>query len=171
VNESCTKKENYIRQESKQNVALCRSAHGLLSFREHASGKEIPVKPHLCFPWTSSKQYISLRNDEGKEIMFIEDLKRLDPASRELLENALAEVGFILEITQIHSIREDFELRNWKVETLQGPRTFQTKLDNWPRPLPKGGILIKDIAEDLLYIPDPSKLDAKSQKILWAFLD
>ena len=103
--------------------------------------------------------------------MFIEDLKRLDPASRELLENALAEVGFILEITQIHSIREDFELRNWKVETLQGPRTFQTKLDNWPRPLPKGGILIKDIAEDLLYIPDPSKLDAKSQKILWAFLD
>jgi hypothetical protein len=33
--------------------------------------------------------------------------------------------GFVLEVTQVHSIEEEIEIRDWKVETLQGPRTFR----------------------------------------------
>ena len=50
-------------------------------------------------------------------------------------------------------------------------RTFQTKLDDWPRELPGGGLLIGDVAGDLYQIANRDDLDEKSRKLLWAFAD
>jgi hypothetical protein len=48
---------------------------------------------------------------------------------------------------------------------------FQTRLDDWPRELPGGDILIRDVAGDLYHVPDPEALDQRSQELLWAFVD
>lgn len=155
----------------KQKQAVLHETHaGLLSMYDDA-GKEILLKPYLCFPWTSPMKFVSLRDEEGHERLLVRSLEDLDDSSRNCLEKALLAVGFVFEITNIQAIVQDFELRNWKVETRQGIRFFQTKLNTWPRALEKGGFLIRTIEDDLFYIPDPYKLDHKSQKLLWAFVD
>jgi hypothetical protein len=57
------------------------------------------------------------------------------------------------------------------VRTSQGDRSFQTRLDDWPRRLPDGGLLIRDITGDLYRIADVACLDGKSRALLWAFVD
>jgi len=133
--------------------------------------KPVAVRPCACFPWTDPRRHISLRDEEDNEAAFVRDLADLDEDSREAIELTLAEIGFVLEITAIHAIEEEFEIRNWDVETRQGPRTFQTEHDEWPWALENGGILIRDVAGDLFLIPSPAALDAASRKLLWAFLD
>jgi hypothetical protein len=59
-----------------------------------------------------------------------------------------------------------------EVETRQGPRSFQTHLDDWPRTLlTHGGILIRDVAGDLYRLAAPQLMDKKSRELLWAFVD
>ena len=124
-----------------------------------------------CFPWTDPGRHISLRDDENREILHITDLEDLDKESRENVERALDEAGFLLEVTRIDAIEEEFELRNWRVLTEQGPRTFQTKRDEWPRQVGRGGYLVRAVAGDLFHIPNPDTLDAASRKMILLYLD
>lgn len=133
--------------------------------------KRTPVRVCRCFPWSDPGRFVSLRDEKELEVAMIGDLEELDPISRTALETALAEAGFVLEIERIMSAEEIFEVRNWKVRTKQGGRTFQTKLDEWPREVPRGGYLVKDLSGDLYYIPNPEALDEKSQVILWGLVD
>ena len=84
---------------------------------------------------------------------------------------ALAEAGFVLDVTRVVNIEEEIEIRQWTVETKQGNRSFQTHLDDWPRVLPSGGLLIRDVAGDLYRLAEPATLDKKSRVLLWAFVD
>ena len=136
-----------------------------------ARGEERPVVVRRCFPWSEPQDFISLRDLDENEFALIRAPTELDAASRNALEDALAEAGFVLEIVAIESVTEEIEIRHWKVETVQGPRSFQTQLDDWPRTVPSGGTLIRDVAGDLYYIKDPSSLDKKSRVLLWAFVD
>jgi hypothetical protein len=137
-------------------------------------GGTIPVTVRPCFPWSSPREFISLRSGgekEDTEIALIEHLDHLDADSRQALEATLGEAGFMLEVTAIESIERDFELRTWRVETAQGERRFQTRLEDWPIRLPGSGVVLRDLSGDLYHIPDPAKLDKKSYQRLWAFLD
>jgi hypothetical protein len=134
-------------------------------------GEERPVFVRRCFPWSEPTDYVSLRDSDENEFVLIRELADLDEASRKVLEQALAEAGFVLEITGIERVDEEIEIRNWKVETRQGPRSFQTRLDDWPRQVPSGGTLIRDVAGDLYYVKDVASLDKKSRDLLWAFVD
>jgi hypothetical protein len=124
-----------------------------------------------CFPWTEPERFLSLRDAEGNELCFIADLGELDPGSRSALDASLARSGFVLEITRILAVEEDFELRSFRVETEQGPRRFQTALDAWPRRLDRGGLLLQDVHGDLYRLSTPAALDRASREHLRAFLD
>ena len=124
-----------------------------------------------CFPWSEPARFISLLDKDENEFALVQDLDELRSSSREVLEEAMVEAGFVLEIVRIFDIDEEVEIRNWKVETRQGTRTFQTRLDDWPRQMPGGGILVRDVAGDLYYVADPSALDGKSRDLLWVFVD
>jgi hypothetical protein len=146
-----------------------RSLDGQLVFKKGEA--RTGVRLVRCFPWSEPSRYFSLRDEKDREVALISDLSTLPEESRRALEEALAEAGFVLEVIGIESQEEEFELRNWKVRTRQGVRTFQTKLDSWPRRVPGGGLLIQDVAGDLFYIAEPEKLDEKSRAHLWAFVD
>jgi hypothetical protein len=134
-------------------------------------GEPIPVRLRQCFPWSEPRQYLSLRDDEDQEVALVEDPATLAPESREVLEQALAEAGFVLEVVRVLSIEEEVEIRQWVVETRHGRRNFQTHLDDWPRALPLGGLLIRDVAGDLYLLAEPGKMDRRSRELLWAFVD
>lgn len=133
--------------------------------------RTVAVKLRQCFPWSEPTRHISLRDSDDKEIALVDDPASLDAESRQALELALAEAGFVLEVTRVTDIEEEIEIRQWTVETRQGPRSFQTHLDDWPRVLPSGGLLIRDVGGDLYRLAEPQRLDKKSRALLWAFVD
>lgn len=135
------------------------------------NGEETAVRVLRCFPWTSPRQYISFRDHEDNEVALVTDLDELDEESVRVAELALVEAGFVMEIESVISLEDEFEIRNWKVETRQGQRTFQTKCDDWPREMESGGLLFRDVAGDLFLIAEPDRLDERSRRLLSAFLD
>ena len=134
-------------------------------------GEPVAVRLRQCFPWSEPGRHLSLRDEEDEEIALIEDPATLDLDSRTALDGALAEAGFVLEVTRVVGIDEEVEIRQWTVETRHGRRLFQTHLDDWPRVLPAGGLLIRDVAGDLYRLDDPKKMDRQSRDLLWAFVD
>jgi hypothetical protein len=150
-------------------VVLRSAADGrLLAVME---GEPVAVRLRQCFPWSEPRRYLSLRDDDEREVALIEDPDLLAPESRQALERALVEAAFVLEVARVLSIEEEVEIRQWTVDTAQGPRAFQTHLDEWPRVLPAGGLLIRDVAGDLYRLPAPQCLDRRSRELLWAFVD
>ena len=134
-------------------------------------GVETPVRVQRCFPWSEPTAYLSLRDGDDEEVALIAEPALLDASSRRVLEDALVEAGFVFEVTAIEEVDEEVEIRTWKVQTRQGPRTFQTKLDDWPHEVPGGGVVIRDVAGDLYHVVRPAEMDARSRKWLWAFVD
>ena len=156
-------------QPEKEDLVVERGADGRLW--ASVGGGAVPVKLVRCFPWSSPSRFLSLRDEDDEEVALVRGLDELDPESREVLAGALLEAGFVLDVVGVDEIEEDFEVRRWTVRTRQGKRRFQTALDAWPRPAPGKGLLVEDVAGDLFRIPPPADLDARSRKLVWAFLD
>jgi hypothetical protein len=136
-----------------------------------SDGREVPVKARRPFPWSAPDAFVSLADDDDVEQLLIPDVNTLDAGTQALLEQALAPVAFVFSVNRIESIETEFEIRNWQVDTRQGRRTFQTKHDRWPLPLPGGGYLIRDIESNLYQVPPVDQLDPHSRKLLWPFVD
>jgi hypothetical protein len=134
-------------------------------------GSPVPVRVRECFPWSEPGRHLSLRDEDDEEVALVEDPAALSAESRRVLDAALAEAGFVIEVLRVAAIDEEVEIRQWTVETRDGRRFFQTHLDDWPRLLPTGGLLIRDVGGDLYRLPDPARLDRKSRELLWAFVD
>ena len=150
-------------------IRLERRADG--SLLADVEGRLQPVRVQRCFPWSQPESFLSLRDADGVEVALIESGDELDEASRRALDTALVEAGFVLEIEAIEEVDEEIEIRTWRVRTRQGPRRFQTRLDDWPWTVPGGGIVIRDVAGDLYHVASPESLDALSRRWLWAFVD
>jgi Domain of unknown function (DUF1854) len=135
------------------------------------NGDAIPVRLRQCFPWSEPGRQLSLRDDDDREVALVEDPETLSEESRLAVDLALADAGFVLEVVRVVSIEEEVEIRQWTVETEHGRRSFQTHLDNWPRALPAGGLLIRDVAGDLYRLAAPRAMDRRSRELLWAFVD
>lgn len=138
--------------------------------RAHTLEASTAVVVKRCFPWSEPTRYISLRDADQGEVALVRDPADLTPASREALGLAMAQAGFVFEVTRVIDVDEEVEIRHWQVDTRQGARSFQTRLDDWPRALPGGGFLIRDVAGDLYRLPEPDKMDKNSQELLWAFV-
>lgn len=150
-------------------LTLERGTDGRL--RAIRDGEACAVTVRQAFPWSEPGRFLSLRDDDDEEFALVEDVGGLDAASRRALEEVLVVAGFVLEISRVIGIDEEVEVRHWQTETRQGPRSFQTRLDDWPRVLPHGGLLIRDVAGDLYHVADPESLDEESRALLWAFVD
>ena len=156
-------------QSSSRELRLERRADGRVWAVRGGAQRAVWVQ--RCFPWSEPGRFLSLRDDEEEEFALVRDAAELAPASRQVLEEALGAAGFVFEVTRVLAIEEEVEIRHWRVETRQGPRAFQTRLDDWPRLLPHGALLVRDVAGDLYHFADPNALDRKSRALLWAFVD
>lgn len=150
-------------------LVLERRRDGRLWARARGFARVVHVR--RCFPWTEPARFVSLRDDEGEEFAFVADPGALDGESRHALEAALADAAFVFDIVAVLGIEEEVELRHWRVRTRQGDRSFQTRLDDWPRSLHGGGLLVRDVTGDLYRLPEPAAMDRASRTLLWAFVD
>ncbi len=134
-------------------------------------GVAIPVRVQLCFPWTDPAQFFSLRDAEDNEVAFVADADDLDVPSREALRLAAQQTRFVFDVNRVVAIEQEHELRLWRVETAQGARRFQTKLDDWPRPVGRDAWLVRDVSGDLYLLRDLAAMDAASRQLLSAYID
>src|SRR5258708_12886014 len=137
----------------------------------HSQRGSIPVRPVACFPWFEANNYISLRNEAGMEVGFIHSAAELDHSSRRALETTLRQTRFVFEVIAIENVEDEFELRTWSVKTRQGPRSFQTKLVEWPRTLETGVVMIRALSGHLSQIKIPTSPDPPTQKLVWAYME
>ena len=145
------------------------STSGQLQVVRGNTATAVRVQP--CFPLSDPTRFFSLLDHDGNEVCMIEDPDGLDGEGQAALSSAIADAAFTIKVRAIEEIRNDIDLRIWKVVTDSGPRTFETRLGSWPRKLEDGGVLIQDIAEDLYHIENVDAMDGKSRKLLWAFSD
>ncbi len=150
-------------------LELWRGSDGQLWAR--TADRTCSVRPVRCFPWSKPSRYVSLRDRDEEEVALVRDLTDLPYTAQRALGTALLEAGFVLEIQAVLDVDEEIEIRTFRVRTAQGERSFQTLRDEWPREMPGGGLLIKDVAGDLYLVSSPGSLDARSRRLLWAFLD
>jgi hypothetical protein len=164
------------RETAKMPMLVWREAGLFLISPSAKDGSDSPtpapthVSAKACFPWSDPERYISIRDEDGNEVALLRDLSELNADSREAVRHSLAEASFVMEIVGVESIEDEFEVRHWKVTTDAGARSFQTKLDEWPREMPDGAILIHDIAGDLYKVADISALDPASRTLLKPFI-
>lgn len=129
------------------------------------------VTAKACFPWSSPEGHLSLLDSEGKELGLLNSMQVLESDSKLALERALSEAQFCFVITEVLALAEEFELWNWSVDTMSGPRKFQTKINHWPMLMPDGQVLIRDLHGDSYVIEQVEKLPVESQKLIKPLLD
>jgi len=150
--------------KTEHRLRVLKKENGLLFV--HYGEREVEVHIKQCFPWSGPGEFLSLRDKDDNEACLIENIHDLDAESQKIIREELSFSQFVLKVKKIVEIKEDVELRQFRVITDQGERVFQTKLEDWPEVLEHGVILIEDLAGDLFRIDNWHKLDQKSKKEL-----
>jgi hypothetical protein len=149
---------------------LSRDPFGHLVLTDAESRRYVGIEPFRAFPLSEPCRSIALCDAEGREVLWIDDLNALPPATQELVEAELGQREFVPIIEQIVSVSADSAPCDWEVKTDRGPTRFSLKNDEDVRRLGPNRILITD-AHSLRYqVPDARTLDAASRRMLERFL-
>ncbi len=122
---------------------------------------------HRMFPITGLDKYISLLDSNGNEVAVIRNINDLMPESKAVVEKCLTEYYMMPRITRFIRMSEKFKIWMWTAETDKGICTFEIRNHLTAiKPLYDGRVLIKDANDNRYEIPDVSKLDKKSIKMI-----
>ena len=122
---------------------------------------------HRMFPITGLDKYNSLLDSSGNEVAVIRNINDLMPESKAVVERCLTEYYMMPRITRFIRMSEKFKIWMWTAETDKGICTFEIRNHLTAiKPLYDGRVLIKDANDNRYEIPDVSKLDKKSIKMI-----
>lgn len=122
------------------------------------------VRFRRAFPWSKPRQYISVRDEKGKEQAMIRSLDELEDSERTVVEIWLDQNSFIPLILRVEKVDTDFGYQEWQVETDRGKVTFRVQEREDIRFLPDGRFSIKDADGNIYAMPRLSDLDPPSLK-------
>lgn len=133
--------------------------------------KEYPeVKIVMGFPLTNPENFVSLFEiKDGKkdnEIGMIEDISKLDPHSRKLIQAELNKEYFMPQIIKINNMTETHGVMKFDVETDKGSRVFETRYKEDIRRISANRIVIRDADGNRYEIRDHRKLDQRSMNLI-----
>ena len=78
------------------------------------------LEPRRLFPVSNANMYITLLDQDEKEVAFVRDLEEIDPASRTALEECFHEYYMIPKIRKVLACEDKFGTLKWTVETDRG---------------------------------------------------
>ena len=127
----------------------------------------LSVKAVYAAPLSHPSEHISLIDDKGEEICMIPSLDDLDVDSGEVIQKELNKRYLGAVIYKIYSIRSEFGVSYWDVQTDRGSREFVVEENPnqfiW---LSETRVLILDVDGNRFEIPDYTQLDADSTKMV-----
>lgn len=125
------------------------------------------IKPRRLFPLTGKTRHINFLDAEGEEVLILDNMKNLDKDSRQTLTEALDRYYVIPKIKNIISIKEEYGVFIWTVNTDKGTTKFEVRQPSVDiKSLGGGYVVVKDINDNRYEIPDSKKLDLISQRLL-----
>jgi len=126
---------------------------------------------HRAFPYDFPWSYISILDNDSKEIGIIRDLTDLPEETAELVKYEINRKYFAPKVTKISAIKERYGFSYWKVTTDAGEMEF-TLQDTYRSLLKVSStrMFIIDIDSNRYEIPDIEQLDRKSFKKIELYL-
>lgn len=129
------------------------------------------VKIIRLFPFTDPDRFISVRDENEKEIGVIEDLANLSEDTTSLLKEQLELYYFTPVITKIIGIKDEHGYAYFHVLTDRGECRFTINMGaNAVAKLTETRLLITDLDGNRFEIPDVLSLSVKEQRKLDLFL-
>lgn len=152
------------------NFKLQRNAMGRLTLTDAAGIAHENVVPVHAFPISAPDQGIALVSQEGRELVWIDNMARLTEEQRQLIAAELGKREFMPEILRIVSASTFATPSIWEVETDRGATQLVLKGEDNIRRLERTSLLIADSNGIQFRIRDTQKLDKTSKRILDRFL-
>ena len=149
---------------------LSRNAFGHLVLTQEDGQMIENVSPVRAFPIQSPNDGISLVQEDGKEVAWIDNLHELPEPSRTLVSEELEGREFMPEVLRIVSVTSYATPCTWKVETDRGETEFVLKGEEDIRRIGSTSLLIADNHGIHFLIRDMFQVDKHSRKILDRFL-
>lgn len=150
--------------------SLYRDPDGTLALLDEHGRRFSGVEPVRLFPLTDPDRWISICDADANELVCIDDIGRLSPQIRELLEEELQMRLFLPIIRKIIKISTESDPSEWQVETDHGKTAFLVKDEDDVHRLGGGRMLIIDFYGTRYLIPDVYRLDSASRKSLAYFM-
>ncbi len=133
-------------------------------------GRHAGVQPVRAFPLSAPGEGLSLVGLDGKELLWIERLDALQPPLRALLDEELAAREFTPVIEQLLSVSSFSTPSTWHVRTDRGETRFVLRGEEDIRRVRAGALLIASAQGIHFSVPDRTRLDRASRRLLERFL-
>lgn len=124
----------------------------------------VDARIRRAFPWSQPERFVSIRSSEGKELLLVEDLALLPPATRQVIQSQLDKWAFIPTISRVLKVDVRFGFQQWTVQTDRGEIHFRVQEREDIRFLDNGRFSIKDVDGCLYELPSLTDLDEQSRK-------
>ena len=152
-------------------MKLVRNAHGRLDLTLGNGALHEAVVPVRAFPIDAPLEGLSLVGADGKEALWIARMADLPAELRQLIEQDLAVREFVPTIERILKVSSFSTPSTWDLQTDRGVTQMVLKAEEDIRKLAGRTKLLIAGSDGVQYrIPDSTKLDKASRKLLERFL-
>lgn len=123
------------------------------------------------FPISHRRGFIALLDSAGDEVGIVRELRALPRAMRRIVLEELRKRYFVPRITYVHSLRDEYGILYWDVETTRGRRQFVVRdvRDNI-REFPGGRMQITDVDGNEFEIANVDDLPGRGVSDLYRLL-
>ncbi len=119
------------------------------------------------FPVSGKNKYIAVIDGDGNEQAMIRDISNLDEKSRKAVNDCLEEYYMMPRILKFTEMTDKFGIWMWTAITDKGEVKFEIRNHiTAVKPLFDNRVLIKDANDNRYEIPDYTKLDKHSLKLI-----
>lgn len=125
------------------------------------------VRIARAFPFSDPDRYIGLRDGDDKDIGILTTLHGLDTESRAIIQEELEKRYFTPRIERVLTVKEEFGVVTWEVETDRGPRRFLVRnLRDSTFPLGSNRLMMTDTDGNRYEFPDVGAVGTKAMTVL-----
>jgi hypothetical protein len=120
-----------------------------------------------AFPFTLPDQWIGLRDGRDNDIGIFETLEGMDAESRAIVDYEMARRYYLPKVLKVHSLKEEFGIVTWDVETDKGRKQFIVQdLRGSTHALSATRVLVTDREGNRYEFPDIRQLDSKTLTLM-----
>ena len=125
------------------------------------------LEPRRLFPISRIDQYITLLDEDGKEVAIIRNFQNLDEESAKIVQQSIDNYYLVPNILRIYSVIDKSGTLVWETETNRGFKRLEIRDRNHDVKVYKDGRLrIRDADDNRYIIEDYQKLDKHSKYLL-----
>ena len=139
---------------------------------EKADGESVSaLEPKRLFPYTRPDEYVTLIDENMREVAVIRSMSELSEDSRRALDECMAEIYMIPKISRVVECVAKFGTLRFDVVTERGPIRFRIRNPHSDiKLLGKNRLMFRDSDDNRYEIPDVEKLDKHSRRKLFPYL-